>query len=244
MRCTRRLIGDARGAALLTVLIFMVLTFILVSAMLVTAGKEILIAGLHRDSTRAEEHAQSGLEDLVRRMEGGRAWKPDAADSSDRCTQDDGSRGIRTRLADADVCTSVLTRLPGPSGAFLEVRSEGAAGRARRLLGAAVLARTGTALPGVLVLRSLTEEPETEIASGEVHVHTFVRYLAAVSADRTTYAGWRIQQTGPTPGADTGPCYTHAECVAAGRSQWWPGHRRAVYGTRPFRPASLSASTP
>jgi len=239
MRGAMRLVGDPRGVALLTVLLFMVLMFILVSAMLIAAGKEILIAGLHRDAIRAEEHAQAGLEDIVRRMEGGRAWKPGAVDAADRCAQDDGSRGVRMSLPGSDTCTSVLTRLAGPSGSFLEVRSDGAAGRARRRLTAAVLAQTGTALPGVLVLHSLIEDPGTEIGSGTVHAHAFVRYLAAASADRTTYAGWRIQQTPLAPGVGIGPCYTHEECRAADRPQWWPGHRRAVYGAHPLRPTSL-----
>ena len=239
MRGALQLVDDARGVALLTVLLFTVLMFVLVSAMLITAGKEILIAGLHRDAIRAEEHAQAGLEDVVRRLAGGRAWKPGAVDPAGRCAQNDGSRGVRTSSPDSDTCIAVLTRLAGPSGSVLEVRSNGEAGRARRRLSAAMLARTATALPGVLVLQSLSEDPGTEIGNGVVHVHTFVRHLAAVSADRTTYAGWRIQQTVQAPGAGSGPCYTHAECLAAGRPQWWPGHRRAAYGTQPLRPNSL-----
>src|SRR3990170_8358420 len=155
MRGALHLVDDARGVALLTVLLFTVLMFVLVSAMLITAGKEILIAGLHRDAIRAEEHAQAGLEDVVRRMEGGCAWKPGAVDAADRCAQDDGSRGVRMSLPGSDTCTSVLTRLAGPSGSFLEVRSDGAAGRARRRPTAAGLAQTRTAAPGGPVPPSL-----------------------------------------------------------------------------------------
>src|SRR3990170_7165093 len=129
MRGAMRLVGDPRGVALLTVLLFTVLMFVLVSAMLITAGKEILIAGLHRDAIRAEEHAQAGLEDVVRRLAGGRAWKPGAVDPDGRCAQNDGSRGIRTSIPDSDTCIAVLTRLAGPSGSVLEVRSNGEAGR-------------------------------------------------------------------------------------------------------------------
>src|SRR3972149_9576850 len=93
MRAALQLVDDARGVALLTVLLFTVLMFILVSAMLIAAGKEILIAGLHRDAIRAEEHAEAGLQDIVRRMEGGRAWKPGAVGPADRCAPEDGARG-------------------------------------------------------------------------------------------------------------------------------------------------------
>ncbi|HEY6102882.1 MAG TPA: hypothetical protein VI007_06635, partial [bacterium] len=133
-------------------------------------------------------------------------------------------------------------RLAGPSGSFLEVRSQGDAGRARRRISAAVLARTGTALPGVLVLRSLSEDPGVEIATGAVHVQTFARYRAAISADRVTYAGWRIEQVAQAPGSGRGPCYTHADCVAAGHPHWWPGHRRAVYAGVPLRRDPLSGN--
>jgi len=235
MRRLRLRTGESRGAALLTVLVLMVLLFILVSAMLIAARNEIFFAGLHRDAVLAEEDAQSGLEDILRRMEGGRPWKPGAVAVADRCVQDGGLTGMRMSLPGADACVAVVTRLAGPSGAFLEVRSDADVVRARRRMSIAILARTATALPGVLVLRSHNEDPGVEIGSGVVHVQTFARYHAASSADRTTYAGWRVEHDPGDPGTDRGPCYTHVDCAAAGRPQWWPGHRRAVYAGMPLR---------
>ena len=233
---------DARGVALLTVLLFMVLMFLLVSAMLIASGKEIVIAGLHRDAVRAEEQAQAGLEDALHRMAGGRPWKPEAVDLAARCSQDDGARGVRMSLAGSETCVAVLLRAAGPSGSFWEVRSHAEAGRARRRVSSAVLAQTGTMLPGVVVLQSLRGDPGIEIGSGVVHTSTFAAYVAGVSADRTTYAGWRIQQRPPAPGVPVGPCYTHAQCLAAGRPQWWPGHRRAVYAAPPLRPGGFAGN--
>jgi hypothetical protein len=230
--------GDQQGVALLTVLLFTALMFILVSAMLLSAGKEILIAGLHRDAVMAEEFAQAGLEDVLRRMEGGRPWKPGAVQPADRCEQDDGSPGLRAGLPETDTCDAVVPRSSGASGSILEVRSNGTAGRARRRVAAVVAARTLTALPETLVVHSLTEPAGSEIGSGVVHARAFAAYASDVSARRTTYAGWRIEHrgTGAEPGAG---CYTHAECVAVGRTQWWPGHRWAVHTRRPLRPGPL-----
>lgn len=228
---------NAQGAALLTVLLLMMLMLTLVSAMLAAASREIMIAGLHRDAIRAEEHAQAGLEDLLGRMAAGRPWKPATVDPSDRCLQRDGIAGIATALPGADLCTSVLTRLPGADGAFVEVRSDARLGRVSRRLSAVVLARTATALTGVVILHNLTENADVRVNSGEVHVRTYARYQSEAGALRPTYAGWRIGQAAAS-GAEIGPCYTHAECVEAGRPQWWPGHRRAVYGSLPLRPLS------
>lgn len=234
LRAVWRRLVEQRGAALLTVLLLTVLLFILVSAMLLAAGKEIFMAGLHRDGIRAEELVQSALEDILRRMQSGRPWKPGAVAEVDRCVQD-GSPGIRMSLRVPQACVTVITRVAGPSGAFLEVRAGADAGRARRKVSVALLTRNGTLVPGVLVLRSHREDPGIEIGSGVVAVQTFVRYRAAVSADRMTYAGWRIEHTPEASGTGSGPCYTHAECVTVGRPQWWPGHRRAVYAGLPLR---------
>lgn len=223
-----------RGVALMMVLLFTLLVFLLVVGMLVTATHEITIAGFHRDGVRAEEHGVAGLEDLVRRIEAGRPWRPGAVNPADVCLRDDGSPGVRTRLPDSNICVAVVMRTAGPSGAVVEVSAEAAVGRVRRRLSMVVLARTTLALPNALVVHSLADAGDTQVASGEVYAQTLVNYRSAVSAERTTYAGWRIARVGADDAV--GPCYTHDECVAAGRPQWWPGHRRAVYATQVFRP--------
>ncbi len=64
--------GEERGAALLTVLFSTTLSFILIMTMLATNGHEIMISGLHRDSARALDLAQAGIQEGVRRLEAGR----------------------------------------------------------------------------------------------------------------------------------------------------------------------------
>jgi hypothetical protein len=227
-----------RGAALLSVLGLTVLMLILVSALLINSGKEIGIAGLHRDAIKAEEYAQAGLEDMIRRIAGGRAWRPVAVLPPGRCLTDGGVTAIRVSLPQADTCMWAVTRAAGPSGSFLEIRSAASAGRARRRLSTAVLARTITALPGTLVLYSYLDGPAVDIQDGVVHAQTFARPLSTSGGDRTTYAGWRIEDPGGA-GSGIGPCYTHEACLAAGRPQWWPGHRRAVFPAQPLRPVPL-----
>src|SRR2546428_104842 len=57
-----------RGAALITVLLFVVLMFILITAMLTVTGNEIVIAGLQKDGMRATELAQAGIQEAIARV--------------------------------------------------------------------------------------------------------------------------------------------------------------------------------
>src|SRR2546426_371359 len=63
-----------RGAALITVLLFVVLMFILITAMLTVTGNEIVIAGLQKDGMRATELAQAGIQEAIARVAIGRPY--------------------------------------------------------------------------------------------------------------------------------------------------------------------------
>src|SRR3989449_8196424 len=63
-----------RGAALITVLLFVVLMFILITAMLTVTGNEIVIAGLQKDGMRATELAQGGIQEAIARVAIGRPY--------------------------------------------------------------------------------------------------------------------------------------------------------------------------
>src|SRR5438876_199235 len=54
-----------QGAALITVLLFVVLMFILITAMLSVTGNEVVIAGLQKDGIRATELAQAGIQEVI-----------------------------------------------------------------------------------------------------------------------------------------------------------------------------------
>src|SRR5436309_14806308 len=63
-----------RGAALITVLLFVVLMFILITAMLSVTGNEVVIAGLQKDGIRATELAQAGIQEDIARLMNGRRY--------------------------------------------------------------------------------------------------------------------------------------------------------------------------
>src|SRR5437870_13824988 len=63
-----------RGAALITVLLFVVLMFILITAMLTVTGNEVVIASLQRDGIRATELAQAGIQEAIARVKNGRPY--------------------------------------------------------------------------------------------------------------------------------------------------------------------------
>src|SRR2546428_13301024 len=62
-----------RGAALITVLLFVVLMFILITAMLTVTGNEVVIAGLQKDGVRATELAQAGIPEAISPVNVGQA---------------------------------------------------------------------------------------------------------------------------------------------------------------------------
>lgn len=176
-----------RGAALVTVLLFVVLTFILITAMLTAAGNEIVIAGLQRDSARAADLAQAGIQEAMTRVAEGRPYL--AGFSS--------SLVASGAVPGATANVTVVQRYVGTNSAYLEIRSDATVGRATRRLSALVLQQQIAFPPNVTFAASVTETGSADISAGDVYARTFIQYKNLPPAGSYTYAGWRVSKTAP-----------------------------------------------
>jgi len=206
---SRRISKGERGAAMMMLLLFLALSLILTLTMLNTMGNEVVIAGFHRDGVRALELAQAGIQEAIRRVEGGRPF----------------ISGFTSSM-NPGVTVTVVRRLVGSNSAYLELQSTATVGRAARRLSDLVLQYTNVFPPNVLLGPGITAEAE-KILTGDIYAETYVNYLSPFidPSNKWTYAGWRIRMQ------TLGPCYTHAACVALGDPQaanWYPGLRQMV----------------
>src|SRR2546425_5608566 len=208
-----------RGAALITVLLFVVLMFILITAMLTVTGNEVVIAGLQKDGVRATELAQAGIQEAISRVTVGRPYS--------RAT------GWTTSL-DPRVTVTVTRVYPGANAAYLQIDSVASGiGRATRRVTALVLQEVVAFPPNVTFAASVTEQGSADISCGDAYSQTFLRYKNYPSNScggprSLTYTGWRGSQT--TPGS-INPCLTPADCVAPNPrhpdvAKWDPGTPR------------------
>lgn len=227
--------GD-RGAALLTVLAFMVILLILISTMLAVASNEAVISGLQRDGVQALERAHAGLEEAVRRVEAGRPYSQPFKASIDR--------GVSITPS---VQVQVVTRDAGPAGAFLELRSDATVGRARRRLSMLVLAVPDVTPPNIMFGYNFAEGGNAaEVGTGDVYSQTYIEFVQVPNLpppdEQYTYSGWAIIKRNPAAGYTVDdPCYTNANCMAeqgpAPADRWFAGHRRTTYADVPFNEA-------
>lgn len=204
------MIREEQGAALVVVLLFMVLTFILITTMLVAAGNEAILSGLHRDTVRALELAQAGVQEGVARIQQGHPYTP----------------GFTSSL-NPSVTVTVIHRVIGTNSAYQEIQSTAKVGQVTRRVSALVLQRSTVAPPDITLAERVTEQGNGKITSGDAYSRTFFVY----KQDPTpgfTYAGWRISKNPPGPVAS---CYTNAQCTSSGWPNWYPGTRRAEYQT-------------
>src|SRR2546427_8442972 len=212
-----------RGAALITVLLFVVLMFILITAMLTVTGNEIVIAGLQKDGMRATELAQAGIQEAIARVASGRPYAGAAGWAS--------SIGPRV--------TVTVTRVyPGANSAYLEIDSTATnIGRATRRLTALVLQEVVAFPPNVTFANNVTEQGSAAIACGDAYSQTYFQYKDYPSnscggAASLSYTGYRLSKVNPGLVA---ACYTHTGaapngCVAANPgnndvAKWYPGTR-------------------
>jgi hypothetical protein len=209
------MMANERGAALVTVLLFMTLTFILITSMLTVSGNEVVISSLQRDGIRAVEFAQAGLNEAIKRMEEGRPYYI--------------AGGSWTTSLDANTSVTVTRRVVGVSSGYMQISVTSAVGRSTRTLSALVLMRTLTFPPNITFAERVKEQGSADISDGDAYARTFLQYKNYPSAETYTWTGWRISKA-----AGGGPaipaCYTHAGCVAAnpGNSdvaRWYPGTR-------------------
>ncbi len=201
-----------RGAALVTVMLFMVLLLILITAMLTVAGNEAVISGLQRDGVRALDLAQGGVQEAIRRIEEGRPFQA----------------GFTGSLAPT-LTVAVVRRVVGSNSAYQEIQATATVGRATRRLSHLILQRMIMFPPNVIFGPAFEGK---NIDTGDVYSQTWVKFTKNnIGPDVFTYAGWRIRRE-PDPGPPVDPgvpvCYTHVDCVLAGgvsAANWYPATR-------------------
>lgn len=207
---------DERGAALVTVLLFMTLTFILITSMLAVTGNEIVISGLQRDGVRALDLAQAGVQEAIKRIEEGRPYV----------------QGFTSSLSSAATVT-VTRRYVGTNSAYQEIQSTATVGRATRRLSYLVLQQMITFPPNITFAASVIEQGSATITCGDAYARTFIQYKdypsnSCSEPNTLTYAGWRVSKVNPDGVA---ACYSNADCIASnpGNSnvaKWYPAQRR------------------
>ncbi|HEY3248947.1 MAG TPA: hypothetical protein VGK88_11725 [bacterium] len=207
---------DERGAALVTVLLFMVLTFILITSMLTVTGNEVVISSLQRDGIRALEYAQAGLNETTKRMAEGRRYYIGG--------------GSWTSSLDPSTSVTVTRRVVGVNSGYMEIAVTSTVGRSTRRISSMVLLRTITFPPNITFAERVTEQGSADITDGDAYARTFIKYKDYPSAGSYTYTGYTISKA-----AGGGPaipaCYSHADCLSKypGNSdvaRWYPGTRR------------------
>ena len=159
-----------RGAALITVLLFVVLMFILITAMLSVTGNEVVIAGLQKDGMRATELAQAGIQEAIARVMNGRPYITGfcSALSPTSACQAGTSNGVYVTI------TQVY---PGVNAAYLQIDAVATGiGRATRHLTALVLQEVIAFPPNVTFAASVTEQGSADISCGDAYAQTFLRY--------------------------------------------------------------------
>jgi len=220
--------NNERGAALVTVLLFMTLTFILISSMLAITGNEVVISGIQRDSTRALEHAQAGAQEAVIRIQEGRQYV----------------NGFSSSLA-PNTTVQVFARFTGVNSAYQEIQVKSIVGRATRRINFLVFQQIITFPPNITFAASVIEQGSAQIICGDAYARTFIQYKeyptqapGCTEPPALTYAGWRVSKT-PSGGPGVDPCYDHDGCVAANNTganppweneqvnRWYPSHRRS-----------------
>src|SRR2546426_2602777 len=182
-----------RGAALITVLLFVVLMFILITAMLTVTGNEVVIAGLQKDGVRATELAQAGIQEAISRVTVGRPYS--------------GATGWTTSL-DPRVTVTVTRVYPGANAAYLQIDSVASGiGRATRRVTALVLQEVVAFPPNVTFAASVTEQGSADISCGDAYSQTFLRYKnypsnscgGAPRPPYTSLGGGEATPPAPTP---------------------------------------------
>lgn len=199
---------EDQGAALVTVLLFMVLTFIFIMTMLAATSNEAIISGLHRDGVRALELAQGGVQEGIARIQQGHPY----------------SSGFTSSL-NPGVTVTVMRRVLGTNAAYQEIQATATIGRATRRVSALVLQRSTVAPPDITLAENVTQQGNAKITSGDAYARTFFVYKQNPTPG-LTYAGWRMSKTPP---GSVAPCYTNPQCAASGEPNWYPGTRRGAY---------------
>ncbi len=189
-----------RGAALVTVLLFVVLVFILITAMLSVTGNEVVIAGLQRDGVRATELAQAGIQEAVTRVMAGRPYMVFTSALAPACPASPQCVTIR-----------VVNQYNGDGAAYLEIQADATVGRSTRRLSALVLSQAISYPPDITFAASVTETGSAAITCGDAYARTFLQYkdyptnsACPSKPPPVTNAGYRVSAVAPNL---VNPCY-------------------------------------
>jgi hypothetical protein len=229
-------IKKERGAALVTVLLFVVLIFILISAMLAVSGNEAVIASLQRDSVQAEDLAQAGIQEGMRRVMYGRY--------SAQFTSAVPCPATATWCGPSwpGVTVTVIRVFIGTNAGYLQIDATATAGRATRHLTALVLQQVIAFPPNITFAASVASNGAANIACGDVYSASFIQFKnyptnsnCPSSPLPVSYAGWQMSKVSPGVVAT---CYTHATCTAANPgntdvARWWPATRVTAAASSP-----------
>ncbi len=222
-------IARERGAALVTVLLFVVLIFILISAMLAVSGNEAIVASLQRDSVQAEDLAQAGIQEATRRIMYGRY------SAQFRSAVPCPTTATWCGAGWPGVNVTVTRVFIGTNAGYLQIDATATAGRATRHLTALVLQQVIAFPPNITFAASVASNGAATIACGDVYSSSFIQYKnyptntapGCTNPPPITYAGWR---TSAVPPLGIAACYTNAACKLASPgnndvARWWPGTR-------------------
>jgi Tfp pilus assembly protein PilX len=244
MRRLSSLCSEQRGVALVTTLLFMVLMFILIAAMLTVSSNEVAISGGQRDAARALELAEGGVREAIRRIEIPHFF---ATNTAQECYDGNPADDLTfdNSLANGTATVKICRHKTGPSGAILEIQSDARVNLARRRISTMVRQVVKFIPPDILYGQNIAEQGNAaELGSGDAYSQSFIRYTnLPTSATSVSYGGWRISKR--NPGA-LPACYTHADCVADAladghdcttnpssdaRCRWYPGQRVSTYAS-------------
>jgi len=189
-----RQVGE-KGAALVTVLLFVVLVFILITAMLSVTGNEVVIAGLQRDGVRATELAQAGIQEAVTRIMAGRPYMVFTSSLAPACPASPQCVSVR-----------IINQYNGDGSAYLEIQADATVGRSTRRLSRLVLSQAISYPPDITFAASVTETGSAAITCGDAYARTFLQYkdyptnsACPTKPQPVTNAGWRVSKVSPGP---------------------------------------------
>ncbi len=216
---------EERGAALVIVLLFMVISIILITAVLAVTGNEIRISGLHRDSVRALELAHAGLQEGVQRIQGGHPFFI-SGQGTTQCP--DGFPPSVPLASGERLKVGVCPRLLGFGITVYEVQADATVGVAVRRLSLAVRVVVNNVPPEIVLSRDFGQQGSAAVGRGNVHTETFSQYDQVPPSPQLSFAGYFIQDLGL---AGDPKCYRWP-CTFG--TNLFPGHRRLKYLSDPL----------
>lgn len=245
-----------RGAALVMVLVFMVVTLILITAVLAVSGNEIKIAALHRDGVKALELANAAIQETITRILTAHSYLTIApVPGMSECRGSEGlpvaqkeyPKGFTTSLSPTSVTVGVCGA--GTGSQLLEIRADATVGQAVRRLSRIVRIEVRT-VPPEIVLAGFLGGGGAEETVGDTYAPLSAIYKT--NPDGFVYSGWRVGKSNSPGNAEADPndaawCYGRqinpdgtSQCTQDNPDDnWYPGTRLAISETDPVNTADI-----